>query len=211
MKKILMLIVMVSPLIISAKTATAKCETAVAGAAVTMEDYYSGQATEASYDVSIAGIDIALDDYNKAEKPKIYDVPLSGELQAYTYVLCNVYGVELDLALSVMKKESRFDPNAIGVNSNGTKDYGLMQINSSNFNSLEEELGVTDFLNPTQNILSGIYMLSTCDTGDSVHTILMRYNLGPGSARDKFRQGIFSTPYSREIVGYMNDLRRVLW
>ena len=41
------------------------------------------------------------------------------------------YGVDPSLALSIAQQESSFNPNAVSpTNSNGTVDYGLMQINS---------------------------------------------------------------------------------
>jgi soluble lytic murein transglycosylase-like protein len=42
------------------------------------------------------------------------------------------YGVPPSLALAVAQHESGFNSNAVGHNSNGTQDYGLMQINTIN-------------------------------------------------------------------------------
>jgi len=41
------------------------------------------------------------------------------------------YGISPQLLWSIAKTESNFNPRAINRNSNGTYDYGLMQINSS--------------------------------------------------------------------------------
>jgi soluble lytic murein transglycosylase-like protein len=40
------------------------------------------------------------------------------------------YGIDVVLLAAVAKQESNFNPNAINFNKNGTRDIGLMQINS---------------------------------------------------------------------------------
>ncbi len=41
------------------------------------------------------------------------------------------YGVDPVLLIAITKVESNFNPRAVNVNRNGTRDYGIMQINSS--------------------------------------------------------------------------------
>lgn len=41
------------------------------------------------------------------------------------------YGVDPVLLIAIARVESNFNPRAVNVNKNGTKDYGIMQINSS--------------------------------------------------------------------------------
>lgn len=47
------------------------------------------------------------------------------------------YGVEARLLQSIAQVESGMNPKALGRNNNGTKDYGLMQINSSHLRRLQ--------------------------------------------------------------------------
>jgi transglycosylase-like protein with SLT domain len=89
-------------------------------------------------------------------------------------------GVPPSLALAVAQQESSFNPNAVSKpNSNGTVDYGLFQINSSNLASF----GVTNPLDPTQNINAGVAYLGQLLTqynGDQSKA-LAAYNAGPGA------------------------------
>lgn len=57
--------------------------------------------------------------------------------------------------------ESAGNPNAICVNENGTKDYGLMQINSIHLRRLSAwGINEGNILNPQINIFAGSYLLS---------------------------------------------------
>jgi soluble lytic murein transglycosylase-like protein len=93
------------------------------------------------------------------------------------------YGVDPALALSIAQQESSFNPNAVSpINPNGTVDYGLMQINSSNLSSLG--LTPTTALDPQSNINAAMQLLSTYTqqyNGDP-SLIAAAYNGGPGSS-----------------------------
>ena len=132
----------------------------------------------------------------------IYDVPLSEELQRYTQDVCKEYGVSYPLVIAVMKKESEFLPDTVS----STSDYGIMQINQGNHEWLEGELGITDWFDPQQNILAGVYILSQLNGYEDVHKILMSYNCGPTGARRLWAEGIYSTAYSRAVVEIMDGL-----
>lgn len=71
------------------------------------------------------------------------------------------YGISPLLLWSIAKHESNFNPYAVGHNSNGTYDYGLMQINSSWAKRLGREhwkkLG-----DPCTNVKTGAWILSQC-------------------------------------------------
>lgn len=131
----------------------------------------------------------------------IYDVPLSEELQEYTQDVCEEYGVSYPLVLAIMKQESEFRADAISA----TGDYGIMQINDGNHEWLEGALGITDWLDPEQNILAGVYVLSQIDYDDP-HQVLMSYNCGPSGAKSLWADGIYSTAYSRAVVEKLNGL-----
>ncbi len=130
-------------------------------------------------------------------KARIYDIPLAEELQAYTFSLCEEYGTDYEMVLALMNRESEYTTGAISK----TGDYGIMQINKINHKWLTEELGITDFLDPEQNILSGVYMLAELtEKYDDLHRILMAYNMGERGARDYVARGNASSSYSRHIV-----------
>lgn len=153
-------------------------------------------------------ITISAPEMESPQIEKIYDVELDGGLQEYIIEVCDEYGFEPELILAIIQVESGFDASAISK----TNDYGLMQINKCNHQGYEKLLGVTDFLDPKQNILAGVYMLASlrddygCNTEDKM---LMAYNLGIGKARKLWEQGIVSTDYSTKILSIKYNYRIV--
>lgn len=134
---------------------------------------------------------------------RIYDIPLSEELQAFTFNLCEEYGVDYEMVLAIMDKESDYTASAISKSS----DYGIMQINKINHKWLTEELEVTDFLDPEQNIRCGIYMLADLmKKYDDPHRVLMAYNMGERGAREYVAKGHTSSAYSRYIMQLRDKL-----
>lgn len=129
--------------------------------------------------------------------PFYFNVPLSEDLQDYIRSLSEEYEVPMELILAMIEVESSFNPNAVS----GTDDYGYMQINSVNFDSLSEELGITDFFDPQQNILCGTYIISQHlkATDGDITKALMRYNNGPTGAKRLWEQGIYSTHHTDKI------------
>lgn len=132
----------------------------------------------------------------------IYDIPLSPELQEYTYNRCQELGlvspgVDYQTVLALMSKESGYTEDAVS----GTGDYGIMQINTVNHEWLREELGITDFLDAEQSIDAGTEMLARLSEkyGDP-NKVLMAYNMGEGGAAKLWAQGITSSEYSRDIM-----------
>ncbi len=126
-----------------------------------------------------------------------YDIGLSEELQKYTFQQCKKNGLEFELVLAVMQVESNFKSDLIS----RTNDYGLMQINKVNHKRLKKELGVTDFLDPKQNIDCGIYMLKELfDKYSDEHKVLMAYNFGEGGMKRKWKKGVRSSKYSRKVL-----------
>ena len=135
----------------------------------------------------------------------IYDIKLSEELQQFTYDVAEHYGTveHYPLFLALMWIESRYDPTAIGASA----DYGLTQVNKFNHKWLSEELGLNDFLDPEQNIEAGVYMLSAYLLEyENIHKALMVYNFGPDKAREHWRNGTYSSIYSRAVVAAMLEL-----
>ena len=131
-----------------------------------------------------------------------YNVPLSDEVQDTIITLC---AEEIDprMVFAIINHESGFTSDSISA----TNDYGLMQINDTNHKWLSEELGITDFLDPIQNVTAGIYILSLLvPKYDDLHIILMCYAAGEYGAKNKwFSKGIYSTEFSRNIIADMKN------
>lgn len=71
------------------------------------------------------------------------------------------YGMSPRLLQGIARTESNFNPSAINRNSNGSRDLGLMQINSSWIKTLE--LDSQELLyNPCYNVMTGARILKKC-------------------------------------------------
>lgn len=125
-----------------------------------------------------------------------YQAYLSEDLQDWVYQMCAEYGIPgyEKLIISKLYCESGFNPNVKHRNKNGTVDYGIAQINSSNHGWLRKTLGITDFMDPYQSIRCGVYMMSENlkKNGFNESMALVAYNTG--------KNGISSTSYSRKVL-----------
>lgn len=135
----------------------------------------------------------------RAAEPTYYDIPLSKDLQLYTYNRCVEYGIpeHYELVLAMMWQESNYTANLISP----TDDYGIMQINSRNHSWLVDLLGPTDFLDASDNINAGVYVISKLliKYGDE-HKALMSYNMGEHGALLNWQAGNYTSNYSRSVV-----------
>ena len=93
-----------------------------------------------------------------SEMPR-YDIPLTLHLQKYIYEKCQKYGLAYEMVLAVIKAESNFVIDVVGV----TGDLGLMQLNPRNtVDWLAKKLNLDFFdpLDPYQNVAAGIWYLA---------------------------------------------------
>ncbi|MEG0872929.1 MAG: G5 domain-containing protein [Clostridia bacterium] len=147
----------------------------------------------------------------QAEGFKQYRIKLPVEQQQFAYNLCQKYGLDYELFLAVMYKESGFNSSAFG----GGNSYGLCQIHNSNHSNLRAKLGVSDFFNPYDNMMAGAYLLSmyfgtarTRTSGDSVTVYALNaYNMGDGAYYNTcFSKGIVNRGYSNAVLGIRSRL-----
>lgn len=104
------------------------------------------------------------------------------DIQSMIIVSAQRQGVDPLLALAVAAHESGFNPNATHTNpTTGSTDWGVMQLNDSTYPGL----GVTDPLNPQQNIDAGVSLLARYNSQYSGDTtkMLWAYAAGPGSVQ----------------------------
>ena len=99
--------------------------------------------------------------------------------------------------MAMIQQESGFNGNSIS----RTGDYGLMQINQMNHEQLTETLGVTDYLDPYQNIRAGVFTLRKLfERYQDTDMVLMAYNMGENAASCLWGKGIFKTDYTQSIL-----------
>lgn len=103
----------------------------------------------------------------------------------------NYYGISPQLLWSIAKTESNFNPNAINRNTNGSYDYGIMQINSI----WSKKLGKTwsELSDPCTNVKVGAWILAQCiqDYGNTWRAVGC-YNSRTPSKGDKYAAKVFS-------------------
>ena len=85
-----------------------------------------------------------------------YNIDFPEEYQHYAYNLCQRYGIDYSLFISIMFVESRFQPNA----SNGGLYIGLCQVAATHLPNLSSKLGISDLYDPYDNMTAGAYLLS---------------------------------------------------
>lgn len=105
-----------------------------------------------------------------------------------------------NLLRAIGKKESRFRPDAVSApNQNGSRDYGVMQINDSNFRTLG--LTQADSLKPVVNINAAARLLVKLksELGDKLtpQTLVAAYNAGAPAIKSR---GIFNQSYVAEVM-----------
>ena len=119
------------------------------------------------------------------------------EEQEFLFYLCNGYNIDFCLVMAMIQHESNFDPDIISK----TNDHGYMQINVQNHEWLTKTLGVTDYLDPYQNIRAGVFVLRKLfERYQDTDMVLMAYNMGENAASCLWEKGIFETDYTQSIL-----------
>ena len=143
--------------------------------------------------------------------PVRIDCPLDDEIQQMIADRCDELDLDFPFVMAVMFKESSFRSDVI---SSDGGDHGLMQINKVNHKWLSEELGVTDFLNPEQNVRAGTYILKRLfDKYEDPAKVLMCYNMGESNAKKLWNKGVYTSKYAEAILAkadeYKSEIERV--
>jgi soluble lytic murein transglycosylase-like protein len=160
----------------------------------------------------IAGIAVVIEAADELPDPvEVITAARQAEIEQYIEEYSTLYDIDADLTRAIIQVESDGVITAFNVNSNGSRDYGLMQINDCNHEWLETELGITDWYDPRQNIRAGCYILGQLHRqyDGNLHKVLMAYNMGPSRMMRLWRKGIRSSSYSRKVVKILNQIKEV--
>lgn len=134
---------------------------------------------------------------------KPLDVPMDASLQEFIFTLSTAYEIDHTLVMAMIQTESCWIPDVISPGG----DYGLMQINEINHTWLTRELGIDDFLDPEDNVKSGMFILRKLfEKYESPEKVLMAYNLGEGGAAMLWEEGIYETNYTHKVLNCQREL-----
>ena len=85
------------------------------------------------------------------------------DIKAYIEQMSEVYIIPQEYIYAIIYNESRFHSDALNINKNKSRDYGLMQINSSCFSFLKDEISLKslqDLFDPYTNINAAFALLN---------------------------------------------------
>lgn len=138
------------------------------------------------------------------EVNQLYDVPLEPELQEHINQLCDDYNVDMPLVLAIIGQESNYNAHAIGDNGNS---LGLMQIQPQHHQQRMNRLGVTDLLDPYQNVTVGIDLLAELiNENKGAEWAVTAYNAGAGTA-DYHKTIGTRTEYTESVIKLMEEIK----
>ena len=118
------------------------------------------------------------------------------ETQRMVMAKSEEYNIDFAFTMAVIFKESSFNPMA-----DSGSSVGLMQINRINHEWLSEELGITNFWDPEQNVTAGLHILNILfEKYEDPRMVLMAYNMGESGAKKKWNQGVYTSKYADAVM-----------
>lgn len=135
------------------------------------------------------------------------NVPMDEDLQEFIFYLSQAYEMDFTFVMALIQRESGYKPDVISK----TNDYGLMQINEINHPYITETLGITNFLDPYENVRAGMFILRKLfEKYETPEKVLMAYNMGETGAGILWKQGIFETNYSKSVLQIQQEMNAEL-
>ena len=133
-------------------------------------------------------------------------VPLDSDVQEFIYYLSKGYNMDFTFVMAIIQQESGYQPDAVS----NTDDYGLMQINKVNHGYITDEIGVTNYLDPYENVRAGMFILRKLfEKYETPEKVLMAYNLGESGAKALWNKGVFETNYSKSVQRIQSELNNM--
>lgn len=119
-----------------------------------------------------------------------YDVPLDLDTQKEIINICSEYDISYELILGMISVESTFRPGVLG---DGGNSFGLMQIQPRWWSETMTREGVTDLLDPLQNVRCGCaIMRELIDKYDTEYRALQAYNTGRPDSNNGYADKVFN-------------------
>lgn len=127
------------------------------------------------------------------------------KMQAYTFYLCQQYGVRYALIVAMIEHESGYRFDSVG---DDGQAVGYMQITKKWHSGRMEELDCNDLMNPYQNVRVGIdWMAELIDRYGTIQDALTVYNYGEKGARENmWSKGVYVNSYNSVIMGRMKEI-----
>lgn len=138
--------------------------------------------------------------------PYFEQVPFDQETQKRIAEIATSYDVPVEIVYGIMNRESNFNPSA----SNG-RDFGACQIRDVNHKWINKQVGrQLNYLNVFDSAEAAciVYNNEKNNTvgSDNANMILMAYNMGPQGAKKNWKNGNYSSKYSRAVIEYATSL-----
>jgi hypothetical protein len=143
-----------------------------------------------------------------------YKLRIDADLQKHIWNLCKEHEVQYEIVLSIIKLESDFRANLINRNSDGSKDYGLVQMNNRYLDYHKKLLNMEEFdpFDSYQSSMACVKLLKYyynywsgkgISQEDLFYLIVGSYNRGVAGMEKFIKQtGKIETAYSKRVLSY---------
>lgn len=151
---------------------------------------------------------------------KLYEIPeeyareggcFPEVVQVYLWCLCEQRDIDYYMVVALIERESGYKWDATG---DGGNSVGYMQIGEKWHKDRMLEEAVADLLNPYGNIRVGLNFLQYLNKkyldNSGANCVLMAYNMGESGARSLWKEGTYSTEYSRGVLKRAEEIRQEL-
>ena len=128
-----------------------------------------------------------------------YDVPFDLDTQKEIIKICSEFGFSYELILGMISVESSFRPTVLG---DGGNSFGLMQIQPRWWSETMEREGVTNLLDPLQNVRCGCAILRELkDKYGTEYRALQAYNTGRPDTNNGYAEKVYRHIGELKIYG----------
>ena len=118
-----------------------------------------------------------------------YEVPFNVDTQKEIRKICDEYEISYELILGMISVESTFKSDSIG---DGGNSFGLLQIQPKWWSEIMKREGVTDLLNPLDNIRCGCAIVRELkNTYGSEYKALQAYNTGNPDSNNGYAEKVY--------------------